>query len=92
MKYTLNKRKLSALIFSILFISSTMSYAKSERGGRRGAPPEAVEACENLSEGDSCSFSGRRGSVEGSCIKPQQEEVLACAPEGGPPNERGRPE
>lgn len=50
--------------------------------GRRGPPPEAIEACENLNEGDACSFSGRDNSeMSGVCFAPSDRE-LACKPEG----------
>ena len=55
-----------------------------ERGGRRGPPPEALEACTDKVEGDACSFSGPRGDVEGSCIVPPRgEESLICGPADG---------
>lgn len=57
-----------------------------ERGARRGGPPqEAFDACVGKVEGDACTFSGRRGDVEGTCIiPPRDEEVLVCAPEDRP--------
>lgn len=56
-----------------------------ERDGRRGGPPpEAFEACAEKVEGDACSFSGRRGDAEGSCIVPPRgEEGLVCTPADG---------
>ena len=69
-------------------LSIPFAHAKpGERGGKRGGPPpEALEVCANQTEGAACSFSGRRGDVEGTCIVlPQGEEQLACAPAGGPP-------
>lgn len=51
------------------------------RGGGRGAPQEAIEACSNLSAGDACEFDGRRGSVSGVCFTPSQDSSeLACKP------------
>jgi 4-amino-4-deoxy-L-arabinose transferase-like glycosyltransferase len=55
-----------------------------------GGPPQAaLAACENLSQGDTCSFSLRDGNtINGSCITPQNSDELACAPQGnraGPP-------
>lgn len=50
-------------------------------GGRGGPPEEAFEACADKADGDACSFSGRRGDVEGSCVIPRnEEETLVCAP------------
>ncbi|MFK8043798.1 hypothetical protein [Congregibacter sp.] len=63
------------------------------QGKRRGPPPEALEACANLSEGDACAFTGRRGDMSGVCFAPPKEDAaLACAPEGGPREHRGRDE
>ena len=58
-----------------------------KRDGQRGGPPtEAFEACAAKVEGDACSFSGRRGDVEGSCIVPPRgEESLVCLPADAPP-------
>jgi len=61
---------------------------RGERGGKRGPPAEAIEACKDKVEGDACSFSGQRGDEEGSCAAaprneaPRNEDVLACMPSG----------
>jgi len=91
---TQRKRKRAAALFFVFMTSAPWSYAEAEdRGSPHGPPPEAIEACANLSEGDACSFSGRHGEVEGTCIVPRRdEEALACTPEGGPPHEKGRRE
>ncbi|WMP15964.1 hypothetical protein [Thiothrix lacustris] len=53
-------------------------------GGSGKAPAEAVTACASLTEGAACSFSGRMGTVQGSCLAPPQGGgSLACAPAGG---------
>jgi hypothetical protein len=55
-----------------------------EGRGRHGPPPEAVEACTSVSEGGSCSFTGRRGeTLEGTC-EIVRDEQLACVPENAP--------
>ncbi len=68
-------------------MSST--YAADRKGPPRGGKPPAVafEACSDKSAGDSCSFSGDRGDVTGTCKAPPHDDkaVLACAPEGGRP-------
>lgn len=94
MLITQSKRIRAAVLFFVYMTTTPWAYAERENRGRpHGPPPEAVEACANLAEGDACSFSGRRGEVEGTCIvPPQDEETLACAPEGGPPHDRGRRE
>jgi hypothetical protein len=86
------KRALAALVSLTAF--SALSFAQPPGGGGggpQGGPPEAaLEACEDKSEGDSCSFSDDRvGDITGVCFVPQ-DDVLACAPEdmaqgqGGP--------
>ncbi len=51
------------------------------------APPdEAVDACDGMQSGDPCEFVGMGGeTVSGACE--MIGDVLACAPEGGPPME-----
>jgi hypothetical protein len=84
---TLHRKVILALVLTSCVVTNI---AKAQPGGqsgkRYGPPPEALEACSNSSEGDSCSFSGRRGdNVDGTCIVPRSDDGLACAPEGGPP-------
>lgn len=58
---------------------------------RRGPPQEAFDACAGSSQGSACSFSGRRGQMQGTClIPPRSEEVLVCAPERGDRGQRGQ--
>lgn len=58
--------------------------------GHHGPPPEAISACEGLSEGDTCSFTSRRGDeIEGICGTTRNGD-FACMPEGGPPGKGGR--
>jgi 4-amino-4-deoxy-L-arabinose transferase-like glycosyltransferase len=48
-----------------------------------GAPQEALDACASLTQGESCSFTGKNGNtVSGSCITPPNLDALACAPQG----------
>jgi len=70
-------------------------FAESEHRGRHPGPPppQAIEACAGLSEGDTCNFPGPRGKVEGSCIIPPEfETILVCAPKGNPGPDRVRPD
>ena len=60
------------------------------RGWRRGPPPQAAEACADSSENASCSFEGRRGTVEGTCQSCPHADGLVCMPEGRGPGHRGR--
>ena len=62
-----------------------------KRGKRRGPPPEAIDVCEGLSEGDGCAFVSPRGdNIEGTC-EITRSDIIACVPEGGPPHGKGMP-
>lgn len=92
----MSKQLKKSLVLTLVGLSVAMiaTATLAKPPGRGGPPPEAVEACVNLAEGDACSFEGRRGeTLEGQCVLPPrgEEDVLACLPEGGPGG-RGRPE
>ena len=55
------------------------------------APAQALAACQNLSQGDTCSFtSGNGNTVNGLCVTPPGGDRLVCAPQGtGPQNGQG---
>lgn len=56
----------------------------SREQGRRGPPPEALEACSAAVSGDPCSFEGRRGeTLDGTCEAPE-DKPLACRPANAP--------
>ncbi len=78
----------TALLVTFLTSAVSIPLANAnpgERGGRRGPPQEAFDACVSKAEGDVCTFSGHRGDVEGTCMSPPQGEgALACAPDRGP--------
>ena len=76
-------RVLALFLGVVLLALSGLASAQSGegRGQSRGAPPEALTACEGLSEAQVCSFNGRRGEVSGQCITTPDDQ-LACAPEG----------
>lgn len=77
----------TALFFASMVSASVSCAASGDRGRPQGPPPEAIKACADLSQGDACSFTGRRDDeIKGSCITlPNGDDGLACAPEGGPP-------
>ncbi|WP_199930536.1 hypothetical protein [Sedimenticola thiotaurini] len=86
-------------LLTALFVASLVSGLAScgagpqKRGERpQQPPPEAIAACEELSEGDACSFTGpRNDEVKGICtVLKSDQETLACAPEGGPSGKGGR--
>ena len=77
------------ILTTCLWVPAANAEPGEREGGRGGPPQEAFDACVDKVEGDACSFSGRRGDVEGSCIVPPRgEESLVCAPAGGPPEPR----
>ena len=51
--------------------------------GPPAPPQEAIDACLGLDLNDSCSFEGPMGQITGTCE--DIDGVLACAPDGGPP-------
>jgi len=82
--------KAFSTLFVLLSLVSFNAYAQDaepteRKKGRKGPPPEALVACENLQEGDACSFtSKRRGDVTGVCIVPKKDDsLLACKPPKG---------
>ena len=86
-------KNLSMLLTLLTVLTACAANAEpgSERGGRRGPPPEALEACAAQSEGSTCSFSGRNGEeLTGSCFAPPQGDGdLACRPDNAPSGGRG---
>ena len=60
---------------------------------RRGGPPhEALNTCQNMSSGASCSFEGHNGTMSGTCFAPNDSLPLACKPDRrqGQGNEQGQ--
>lgn len=56
---------------------------QGNNGGQPGLPAEAIVACEDLSEGATCTSTGPMGAITGTCVTAGSQ--LACMPEGGPP-------
>lgn len=86
----MNKRiPLFALILGAAGAAS-VAMAQDAPPERRGPPPEALEACAELSAGDACTVDGPRGTAEGTCEAPpdRSDAELACRPDDmGPPPE-----
>ncbi|MEL7369818.1 MAG: hypothetical protein AAFN74_12950 [Myxococcota bacterium] len=72
-----------SLILTGLMFSMT-AHGQGQR--RRRPPPEAVDACVDRSEGDSCAFSHRDRQIEGTC-RSMRGDGLVCVPQRppGPP-------
>ncbi|MFO0582889.1 MAG: hypothetical protein U0229_11480 [Anaeromyxobacter sp.] len=55
-------------------------------GGHRGPPPEAVEACKGVAEGEACAVTLGGNTLDGTCAKgPDGAGALACRPSRMPP-------
>lgn len=79
------QRTTVAALLVAAFSAPLTAVGDDEHRGRRGPPPEALEACAAHVEGDACTFEGRRGEdLQGVCFVPREGE-LACRPEGAPP-------
>ena len=77
----ISQAKNVVLLLSLCMVSTVSLAQNRGEGGKRGAPPEAIEACSSLAEGSACEFEGRRGNVSGTCVVPSQtESALACKP------------
>lgn len=61
--------------------NSSDSSSQGRRGKRR-PPQEALNACSDLSSGDSCEFTSQRDgrSLSGTCFQPSTDKPLACKP------------
>lgn len=73
----------AALAAVALALTSLPASAQPKHSHRGSPPAEALAACQASSAGDQCSFSGRRGSVSGSCWAPANKP-LACRPANVP--------
>lgn len=60
------------------------------RGGRKGAPPEAIEACKGKTEGDAVEFTTPRGDKVTATCKLADSQLVAV-PEGGFRGQKGAP-
>ena len=66
-----------------LALTLMAAQALSADDSRRGPPPEAFEACEGQSEGDTVSITSPEGdSVDATCTL--MRDKLVAVPEGGP--------
>lgn len=70
----------------LLLAAGQASIAWAQQGPPPGGPStEALAACQKLSAGAACSFSGQRGNESGTCWAPEGKP-LACKPANGPAN------
>ncbi|HOO73200.1 MAG TPA: hypothetical protein PK926_15690 [Spirochaetota bacterium] len=86
-----------SFLFAVLLAATLLIASLFARPEHRGTPP-FITACASLSEGDSCTFTGRDGtSIEGTCTEKANprthEPELVCwnesaMKETGPPPEK----
>ncbi|SHO49924.1 hypothetical protein [Desulfopila aestuarii] len=76
--------KCSAILILLVLMPVAGCAENSNRESKRGPqgpPPEAIDACKDKQEGDSVTFTGRRGeSLKATCKAMQG--ILAAVPEG----------
>ncbi|WP_020414479.1 hypothetical protein ACJJIP_01865 [Microbulbifer sp. VTAC004] len=64
----------------ILIPIAMLAIASTATAQPRKPPQEAFDACNEMSEGDSCTVETPRGTLEGTCRIPPREEQLVCVP------------
>jgi 4-amino-4-deoxy-L-arabinose transferase-like glycosyltransferase len=63
-------------------LPSASQAGRPQYGNAGGPPPEAIKACESLTQGASCSFNMPFGTIDGTCITPPNSNQLTCTPQG----------
>ena len=90
----MNTMKRMTIVFAVLIICAANACAQGPPSGgkdHQGPPPEAYEACEGKSAGDTAQFVSPHGdTVCGTCV--QEGDRLVLRPDGGRRNgdESGR--
>lgn len=73
------KKSIILSIVLILFIATAAFAAQKGKGKtRKGPPPAAIEACKELTKGEACSFTTKRGNRKGACIDRRKNKGLVC--------------
>lgn len=75
-------------VITVIF-SLVMHHASAQLPMRGGPPPEALAACADSDNGDSCRFDAPHGTVRGTC-RQMREPQLVCVP-GNAPGRPGQP-
>ena len=82
---------LGTLGFMSLAVAAPPDGSDSDDRKRRGPPPEAIEACQELKVEDACSVTLRGEDKVGTCFAgPDNRGPLACRPNDAP-DRRGPP-
>lgn len=71
------------VLMACLCATTMMAETPDEQKKRKWPPQRAIDACQQMYAGDSCSFERRNGNnVNGVCFIPKREgAVKACMPE-----------
>jgi len=72
----------AVLLLALTILLPSASFASGQGRGPKGPPPEAIEACEGKSAGDSVEFTDRRGETQEATCE-EKDGQLAAVPEGG---------
>lgn len=67
-------------VSKLIIAGLALSFA-SIVSAKRGAPPEALEACSGKAVADACEMTTPRGDAIGQCVATPDEQI-ACLPEG----------
>jgi hypothetical protein len=71
----------AAVIATVIAIPAMGSADDAPDGGEHHWPrPEAIAACKDKNEGDTCSFVGHHGQVEGTCRKVKSGDLASVHP------------
>jgi len=76
LNYSIHRLAQASLLIATIVTSSVALAGDHERDGkkgRRGPPPQAFEACQDLQEGAACEVQTRRGNLlSGECRVPRE--------------------
>ncbi len=95
---TTTKQWIIASSIILTMAAAPLAYAKPGQKSddeRRGPPPEAFTACENLTQSQACTVNTPHGVLTGTCETARRDETrMVCVPEGhkdrnGPPPRDG---
>lgn len=88
----MNARKLTVMILMGMFIVFNLYSAALAQGGPRGQhgpPPEAYDACDGKSEGDTSFFESPRGdTITGTCVQEKDDDRLVLRPDNPPDRDK----
>lgn len=82
--------KKALITFASLFIIFISTQVVAENKKRRGPPPEAFEACEDKSEGDTVSITTPHGDTIDATCKLMKEQLVAVPERGRGPRSEER--